>query len=66
MYELIVENMTCGHCVASVTKAVKGVDGAARVDIDLAGKQVKVDSSADLDVIKAAIIDAGYPVTGAS
>ncbi|WEF33425.1 heavy-metal-associated domain-containing protein [Pseudoduganella chitinolytica] len=65
MYELQVENMSCGHCVASVTKAVQAVDGAARVDVDLAGKQVKVASSAPLDAVKAAIAEAGYPVTAA-
>ncbi|AXA89781.1 heavy-metal-associated domain-containing protein [Massilia sp. YMA4] len=65
MYELQVENMSCGHCVASVTKAVKAVDGAAQVDVDLAGKQVKVASAAPLEAVKAAIADAGYPVTAA-
>ncbi len=65
MYELQVENMTCGHCVKAVTKAVQAVDGGAQVDIDLATKQVKVQSGAALDAVKAAIADAGYPVTGA-
>lgn len=65
MYELQVENMSCGHCVAAVTKAVKSLDGNARVDVDLAGKAVKVESSAALDAVKAAIADAGYPVSAA-
>jgi len=65
MYELQVENMSCGHCVASVTKAVKAVDSGATVDIDLAGKKVKVDSGAALDAVKSAIAEAGYPVTSA-
>jgi copper chaperone len=65
MYELQVENMSCGHCVASVTKAVKALDGTARVDVDLASKQVKVQSGAPLDAVKAAIADAGYPVVAA-
>jgi copper chaperone len=65
MYELQVENMSCGHCVATVTKAVKAVDAGATVDIDLAGKKVKVDSAAALDAVKSAIVDAGYPVTSA-
>jgi copper chaperone len=65
MYELQVENMSCGHCVATVTKAVKAVDAGATVDIDLAGKKVRVDSGAALDAVKSAIVDAGYPVTSA-
>lgn len=65
MYELQVEKMSCGHCVASVTKAVKALDSGAQVDVDLAGKQVKVQSGAPLEAVKAAIADAGYPVTSA-
>jgi len=65
MYQLQVENMSCGHCVGSVTKAVQGIDPAAQVQIDLASKSVKVESFGTLDSIKAAIVDAGYPVTSA-
>ncbi|WP_395401232.1 heavy-metal-associated domain-containing protein [Pseudoduganella sp. UC29_106] len=65
MYELQVENMSCGHCVATVTRAVKAVDAGATVDIDLAGKKVRVDSGAALDAVKSAIVEAGYPVTSA-
>nr|WP_314629865.1 heavy-metal-associated domain-containing protein [uncultured Janthinobacterium sp.] len=65
MYQLQVENMSCGHCVGSVTKAVQGIDAAAQVQIDLASKSVKVESSAELGAISAAIVEAGYPVTSA-
>ena len=66
MYELQVEGMSCDHCVSVVTRSVLGVDGAAKVKVDLPGNTVRVESNADLDVIKDAIIEAGYPVTGAS
>jgi copper chaperone len=65
MYALQVENMTCGHCVAAVTRAVKELDSSAQVDVDLGSKQVKVDSGASVDAVKAAIVQAGYPVTSA-
>ena len=65
MYELTVENMTCGHCVSAVTEAVRAVDPAALVEVDLKGKHVKVNSAAALEPIRAAIVDAGYPVTRA-
>jgi copper chaperone CopZ len=45
MYELTVEDMTCKHCVGRVTKAVQEIDQAAKVDIDLPTKKVKIDSS---------------------
>ncbi|MTV37892.1 heavy-metal-associated domain-containing protein [Duganella radicis] len=62
MYQLQVENMSCGHCVGAVTKAVQTVDAAAKVEIDLATKSVKIDSAAPLAPFKSAIADAGYPV----
>jgi Cu+-exporting ATPase len=66
MYELTVEDMTCGHCVGRVTKSVQALDQDAKVEVDLATKKVKVDSTADLDAIARAIDAAGYPVTARS
>ena len=66
MYQLQVENMSCGHCVGAVTKAVRAVDAAARVEVDLASKTVKIDSATPLAPLKSAIADAGYPVVGAA
>ena len=63
MYELTVEDMSCGHCVGRVTKSVQAVDKEAKVEVDLATKKVKIDSKADLDTIAQAIDAAGYPVT---
>lgn len=65
MYQLEVQNMTCGHCAATVTKAVKAIDSAATVNVDLAAKTVAVSSSAPLDAVRSAIAEAGYPVTKA-
>jgi copper chaperone len=66
MYQLQVENMSCGHCVGAVTRAVQEVDAGAKVEVDLASKTVKVDSSGALDKISAAIAEAGYPVLSAA
>jgi copper chaperone len=66
MYELQVEGMSCGGCARGVTKSVQLVDGNAKVDVDLKSKKVRVDSSAKLDVVTAAITSAGYPVTAST
>ncbi|MHA4867109.1 heavy-metal-associated domain-containing protein [Duganella sp. PWIR1] len=66
MYQLQVENMSCGHCVGAVTKAVQAVDAAAKVEVDLATKSVKIDSATPLAPLQSAIADAGYPVTTAA
>jgi Cu+-exporting ATPase len=66
MYELTVEDMSCGHCVGRVTKSVQAIDKDAKVEIDLPTKKVRIDSTADLDAIAKAIDAAGYPVTARS
>lgn len=66
MYQLQVENMTCGHCVSAVTKAVQSVDPQAQVTIELAEKSVQVGSDKALEAISAAIVEAGYPVTSSA
>lgn len=65
MYQLQVENMTCGHCVKAVTKAVQSVDPQAQVQIELDEKSVRVGTDKGLDAVRAAIVEAGYPVTSA-
>jgi copper chaperone len=66
MYELQVEGMNCGGCVKSVTRSVQSIDSNARVDVDLAGKKVRIASQASLDAVKSAISEAGYPVTASA
>lgn len=62
MYELQVEGMSCGGCVKSVTKSVQLIDTNAKVDVDLASKKVRVQTTASLEAVTSAIDDAGYPV----
>jgi len=56
-----VNDMTCGHCVSTITKAVKAVDPDARVDIDLPRHLVQIEPGrADAQALGAAISEAGY------
>lgn len=60
---LIVEGMSCGHCVMAVKKAVGALNGVMEVEVDLATKKVEVDGENLNDsLIKEAIEDAGYDV----
>lgn len=65
-----VKDLTCGHCVSAIAKAVKQVDAAAQVSVDLLTKRVEINSSvADGVGFEAAIQEAGYspkPATAAS
>ena len=61
MLEFEVKDMSCSHCASSVTKAVKLVDPAAQVEVDLGSKKVRVESSGDRDSFVKALTEAGYP-----
>lgn len=60
MYNFKVEDMTCGHCAATVEKAVKDVDANAEVKIDVTNRLVEVRSDKPAATIVAAISEAGY------
>ena len=60
MLKLKVPEMSCGHCVSTIEKAVKSVDPAARVVVDLASSTVAVETKADEAAIRDVIRSAGY------
>jgi len=56
-----VDDMTCGHCVGAITKAVQQVDPAADLQIDLATHRVQIGRSvASAAAFGAAMAEAGY------
>lgn len=66
MIEFQVEGMSCQHCVAAIVKAVRGVDAASRVEVDLQSGRVRVVSNEHVDTLSAAIDEAGYTVKTAT
>ena len=60
--QFTVTGMTCGHCEAAVTRAVKQLDGGAQVKIDRERNLVEVDSTEPRDAIADAIREEGYTV----
>lgn len=61
---LKVGGMTCQHCVNAVTRAIKRLDPAASVDVDLKSGQVSVDGALARDAVQRAVEGAGYSVAG--
>jgi copper chaperone len=61
-----IDNMACGGCARSVTKAIHSVDPQAKVDIDLNLKRVTVASGIDRSAIAAGLEVAGFPPYGAA
>ena len=64
--KIVVEGMTCGHCVNHVTEALKGLSGVTSVDVQLEGGNVTIESNDSLDTvaIAEAVTEAGYSVVG--
>lgn len=56
-----VEDMTCGHCASTITRAVRDVDADAKVEVDIAAHLVRIQpASADAAEFSQAITEAGY------
>jgi len=60
MIEIKVPDMTCGHCISTITKAVKALDGQAKVDVTLSEHLVRVESKASKEAVLHSITEAGY------
>jgi copper chaperone len=57
----VVPGMSCAHCEAAVSEAVRAVEGVSAVTVDLVTKRVEVTGTELPDAaIRAAIEDAGY------
>lgn len=64
---IVVNGMTCGHCVAAVTEELSAVPGVEKVDVELVAggdSPVTVTSEGPLDpaAVEAAVAEAGYTV----
>ncbi|QYN45661.1 heavy-metal-associated domain-containing protein [Gilliamella sp. ESL0441] len=67
MMKLIVDNMSCQHCVNAITKAINDIDPKAKVTIDLAIHEVDIEGGTiSQEAAIAAINEAGYEFVGIS
>ena len=58
-----VPDMTCGHCVKTITGAVSQAAAGATVAVDLPTHRVTITGTDQADKLEAAIRDAGYEPT---
>lgn len=61
MIELTLPDMTCGHCVKTVTGTLQKLDANAQVQCDLATHTVRVQTTQPAEAVKQALADEGYP-----
>lgn len=55
------EDMHCGGCARTVTKAIQSLDPAARIVADPPNRRVEVQTSATREQVAAALREAGFP-----
>lgn len=55
-----VSDMTCGHCVKTITAAVLAAYPAAKVEVDLGAKRVSVENAGDRAAVASVIEAEGY------
>ena len=60
--KIYVDGMMCTHCKARVEQVCKGIAGITEAVVDLQDKSVMITGTADVNVVKKAITDAGYEV----
>ncbi|CAG9183792.1 heavy-metal-associated domain-containing protein [Cupriavidus respiraculi] len=56
-----IDDMTCGGCARTVTKAIQMIDPTASVVTDPPTRLVRVQSSASEEQIVTALREAGFP-----
>lgn len=61
---IIIEGMSCMHCVNHVKNALEEVTGVGEINVDLQGKNAVVELRQDItdQILKEAIEEAGYDV----
>lgn len=60
MLKLSVPEMSCGHCVATISNAIRRIDPEARIESDLQARSISIDSRESADHLREAIRVAGY------
>lgn len=62
--KILIEGMSCGHCVNHVKEALSELNGVTNVEVSLDTKSAIIEASSDLNDgdIKFAVEDVGYDV----
>jgi len=63
---IIIEGMSCQHCVRHVKDALSEINGVTNIDVSLENKNAILEASGDVsdEVIKEAVEEVGYEVLG--
>jgi len=64
--KLSVPNISCGHCVMTIKKELREINGVSKVEGDPQKKEITVEwnQPANLDKIKATLKEINFPAAG--
>lgn len=60
--KIMIEGMSCGHCVKHVQEALEGLNGVSSIEVNLAEKYAVVETTVEDSQLQEVIDDAGYDV----
>jgi len=60
-YDFKLPDMSCGHCVASITAAMSELDAQAALDFKRDTRELQVKTELPREAVAAALSEAGYP-----
>lgn len=60
--KIMIEGMSCGHCVKHVQEALEGLNDVSSVEVNLAEKYAVVETTVEDSQLQEVIDDAGYDV----
>ena len=62
-----VENIKCGGCASSITRALQKIDGVSSVSVDIEnGRVTATAATGDRGTLVAALLKSGYPEKGST
>lgn len=61
MHTFVVKDMTCGGCVAAITRVILAADKSARINTSLPTHQLHVESWLSTNQLLNLLDDAGFP-----
>jgi len=62
--KILIEGMSCNHCVGHVKEALEAIDGVSSIEVNLETNSATVETEVFDEILKEAIEEEGYDVIG--
>jgi Cu+-exporting ATPase len=66
-FHLVIEGMSCGHCVSRVRKTLQEISGVHVSAVQIGSADAEIDPTrTSIDAVVRAVTDAGYPASASA